>query len=389
MVFHVRFEVVFVVCSYLDCFLRSLVHPSSFDGGNSVMAIRKQGRYFHAYFVQWERDGTELRRRQVQRCLYTDDKLVARSLERRLMQEARINSEEAKAGAKIEAIVTGTPVKSVLSVPRRVKIANAIPRAEKYATIGATALRHWKRFEREIHLVYLDEVTPERALNYLERIGAEGKNFNNIRSSLNGIFKLLLIDANLPESPFERIHTRKASTISQRPFTFEEYRRILEVAPSPWFEAVQIAWYTGLREKDVFSLKWSEIHGDLIQRLPAKTARYRREVVIPIHPKLDAVLRKIPRNGERVLGNWKYNPQYIGFRRAFSEILKKAGIQSDEHGKVCFNSFRNSFVTRCDAAGIPRHAIRGVVGHVSDSMTDLYSHDTQTARLIQSLPDAL
>ena len=353
------------------------------------MAIRKQGRYFHAYFVQWERNGTELRRRQVQRCLYTDDKLVARSLERRLMQEARINSEEAKAGAKIEAIVTGTPVKSILSVPRRVKIANAIPRAEKYATIGATALRHWRRFEREIHLVYLDEVTPERALNYLERIGAEGKNFNNIRSSLNGIFKLLLIDANLPESPFERIHTRKASTISQRPFTFEEYQRILDVAPSPWFEAVQIAWYTGLREKDVFSLKWSEIHGDLIQRLPAKTARYRREVVIPIHPKLDAVLRKIPRNGERVLGNWKYNPQYIGFRRAFSEILKKAGIQSDEHGKVCFNSFRNSFVTRCDAAGIPRHAIRGVVGHVSDSMTDLYSHDTQTARLIQSLPDAL
>lgn len=41
-----------------------------------------------------------------------------------------------------------------------------------------------------------------------------------------------------------------------------------------------------------------------------------------------------------------------------------------------------------DAAGIPRHAVRGVVGHVSDDTTDLYSHDLQTARLIQHLPPA-
>ena len=224
-------------------------------------------------------------------------------------------------------------------------------------------------------------------MSYLEHIGGGGKNFNNIRSALNGIFKLLLIDAGLSESPFERIHPRKTSTVSQRPFSRDEYRRILDAASEPWRSAVQIAWYTGLREKDVFTLKWSEIRGDVIRKLPAKTARFKREVLIPIHPALAAVLKSIPRNGDRVLGNWSYNPNYIGFRRAFSEILTRAGIQSDERGLARFNSIRNSFISRCDAAGIPRHAIRGIVGHVSDDMTDLYSHDETSARLIQNLPE--
>lgn len=350
------------------------------------MALRKLGKYYHAYFVQWERDGTELRRRQVQKCLYTDDPNVARLLENKLMSEARATSTEAKASAKIEAIITGETVKRVRP-RRRVKIEDAVRRASRYADLGATSLRHWRRFEREIGVGYLDEVTPEAALSYLEHIGGGGKNFNNIRSALNGIFKLLLIDAGLSESPFERIHPRKTSTVSQRPFSPDEYRRILDAASEPWRSAVQIAWYTGLREKDVFTLKWSEIRGDVIRKLPAKTARFKREVLIPIHPALAAVLKSIPRNGDRVLGNWSYNPNYIGFRRAFSEILTRAGIQSDERGLARFNSLRNSFISRCDAAGIPRHAIRGIVGHVSDDMTDLYSHDETSARLIQSLPD--
>lgn len=353
------------------------------------MALRRIGKYYHAYFVRWDRDGTSLRRRQVQRCLYTDDLDVARVLENKLMSEARTASTEARAGAKIEAIMSGVTVSVSKSehTRRRVKVKDAVRKAEQYAPLGATSLRHWRRFEREIGVEYLDEITPESALSYLEHIGGSGKNFNNIRSSLNGIFKLLLIDAGLQESPFERIHPRKTSTISQRPFTREEYERILEAAQEPWNSAVRIAWYTGLREKDVFTLRWSEIRGDVIRKLPAKTARFKREVLIPIHPSLAAVLQSLPRKGERVLGAWKYNPNYIGFRRAFSEILARAGVQSDSRGLARFNSLRNSFISRCDAAGIPRHAIRGIVGHVSDEMTDLYSHDETSARLIQSLPD--
>ena len=353
------------------------------------MAIRKHGKIYYAYFFRWERDGTELRRRRIERSLATDDIEVARVLEAKLMNDARAASREARAGAKIEAILSGSTVSRVKTAPRRIKLENAIARAERYADIGETAKKLWRRFERESGFVYMDEVRPEDALSFLERIAPNGgKYYNNMRSALNSVYKILLIDAGLDSSPFALVRSVKVSSLSQRPITAEEYARILDHAKSPWKEAVQIAWYTGLREKDVFTLKWSEIHGDLIRKLPAKTARFRREVLIPIHPNLQAVIDRIPRRGERILGAWSYDPNYIGFRRAFGEILRAAGIKSESSsGRVTFNSFRNSFISRCDAAGIPRHAIRGIVGHVSDEMTDLYSHDETSARLIQGLPD--
>lgn len=351
------------------------------------MALRRIGRYYHAYFVRYERNGTELRRRRIQRCLYTDDIDVARTLESKLMKENLAISREARAGAKIEAILTGSTTRTVRTAPRRLKIENALERLAKYGKVGDTAQKHWRRFARESGFVYMDEVTPDDAFSFLDDLNLNGKNFNNIKSALNGIYKKLLLESGMDASPFDRIPSRAVSSLPQRPYTVDEYKRILAVAPSPWKEAVQIAWYTGLREKDVFSLRWIEVHGDLIRRLPGKTARFRREVLIPIHPALQRVLDALPRKGERVLDAWEYEPKSKRFMEAFGNILERAGIHEDGTATLNFNCIRNSFITRCDAAGIPRHAIRGMVGHVSDEMTSLYSHDETSARLIQTKLD--
>ena len=93
-----------------------------------------------------------------------------------------------------------------------------------------------------------------------------------------------------------------------------------------------------------------------------------------------------PRRGDRVLGAWDYDPESISFRRLFGSLLRKLDIRDNLHGIVVFNSFRDSFITRCDAAGVPRHAIRGIVGHTEDNTTDLYSHDLTSARQVQHLP---
>ena len=153
-----------------------------------------------------------------------------------------------------------------------------------------------------------------------------------------------------------------------------------------WKSASLIAWFTGLRQKDVFLLRWDQIDGDVLTTLPAKTARFGRAVRIPIHPQLAEALRKLPRRGDRVLGAWDYDPESISFRRLFGSLLRKLDIRDNLHGIVVFNSFRDSFITRCDAAGVPRHAIRGIVGHTEDNTTDLYSHDLTSARQVQQLP---
>ena len=365
------------------------------------MALRKRGKNgtYHAYFrtVVSLPDG-RLKYATTTVNLYTDDLIAARALEAELMAKNKAARMHQRATAKIRQLEVAAGVRPVEDMPqpivrekraRRLALADALAAVEKYKNVGETTAKRFRAFVKAIKLKYMDEVTPELAFDYLCSKcpdTSSGKNFNNIKSALNAVFRLTLLDSGMKESPFAKIPNRSLSSKHQRPFTEDEFIRIYQAAADPWKTAVLIAWFTGLRQKDVFTLRWDQIEGDVLTTLPAKTARFGRAVQIPIHPQLAEALQTLPRSGDRVLGAWAYDPDSISFRRAFSTLLRDLDIRDNIHGKVCFNSLRDSFVTRCDAAGIPRHAIRGIVGHTEDNMTDLYSHDLTSARMVQELP---
>ncbi len=365
------------------------------------MALRKRGKsgFWHAYFrttVALPDGGLKYASTTVN--LYTDDLLTARALEAELMAKARAVRQHQRATARMRQMEIAAGLRPASDMPpsiirekraRRLTMENALATAAKYKSVGKTTAKLFRSFARDVGLKYMDEVTPEIAFDYLCRkcpASTSGKSFNNIRSALNGIFRLTLLDAGLKESPFARIPNRALLSRHQRPFTEEEFIRIYRAAPEPWKTAVLIAWFTGLRQKDVFLLRWDQISGDILTTVPAKTARFGRAVQIPLHPQLLERLQSLPRAGERVLGAWPYYPNTIAFRRFFGDLLRQLGIGDTDQGFVAFNSFRDSFVTRCDEAGVPRHAVRGMVGHASDDMTDLYSHDLASARRVQQLP---
>lgn len=359
------------------------------------MALRKRGKkgFYHAYFrtVMSRPDGTlKYATRTVN--LGTDDLLTARAMEAEIMQKntaARLHQKATAHMIRLDIEAGIIPAEDMPVITRdkrrkRLKLTDALDCAEKYRKQGYSAVRIWNRFVRETQFKYMDEVTPQEAFQYLDTNCKSGKNFNNTKSALHTIFRLTLLESGLDDSPFNKIVNRKLDTVHQRPFTEDEFKKIYSAAPEPWKTASLIAWFTGLRKKDVFSLRWNLISDDVITTTPAKTARFGRSVQIPIHPQLAAVLNSMQRVTPEVLGAWKLSRGQ--FNESFAALLNKLGITATEQGIVNFNSFRDSFVTRCDAAGIPRHAIRGIVGHVSDEQTDLYSHDLHTARMVQQLP---
>lgn len=365
------------------------------------MALRKRGKKgtYHAYFrtVVSLPDG-RLKYATTTVNLYTDDLIAARALEAELMAKNKAARMHQRATAKIRQLEVAAGVRPVEDMPqpivrqkrvRRLALTDALDVAAKYKEIGVTTRKRFRAFVKAIKVKYMDEVTPELAFDYLCSKCPDttnGKNFNNIKSALNAVFRLTLLDSGMQESPFAKIPNRSLASIHQRPFTEEEFQKIYMAAEEPWKTAVMIAYFTGLRQKDVFLLRWDQIQGDVLTTVPAKTARFGRAVQIPIHPQLSEVLQQLPHKGERVLGAWKYDPESVSFRRAFGSLLRKLDIRDNIHGKVVFNSLRDSFITRCDAAGVPRHAIRGIVGHTEDNMTDLYSHDLTSARMVQELP---
>ena len=364
------------------------------------MALRQRGKkgFWHAYFrtVVAKPDGT-LKYASTTVNLGTTDLITARAMEAELMRRnaaARLHQRAEAHLIRLDIAAGKRPPEDLPAITRehrrhRLKLADGIETAKKYRSVSYDTAKIWNRFVRSVPYRYFDEISPDAALAYLnERYGAsdKGKSFNNNKTALSSIFRFCLVDAGMSGNPFAIIPDRKFSSAHQRPFTEEEFIRIYHAAPEPWKTASLIAWHTGLREETVFNLRWSSLDGDVITATPGKTARYGRAVRIPLHPQIMQRLAQLPRNDDFIFGAFKFSRKSSGFKLAFGKILAELEIRDNADGIVNFNCFRDSFITRCDQLGLPRHATRGVVGHVKDDTTDLYSHDIQTARRIQNFP---
>ena len=60
--------------------------------------------------------------------------------------------------------------------------------------------------------------------------------------------------------------------------------------------------------------------------------------------------------------------------------------KDSKEGKASFHSLRATFITRCEEHGIPRQVLQGIVGHKSPMMTELYSQDKESGKVLRTLP---
>ena len=360
------------------------------------MAIHKRGKkgLYSSYFrgLDERPDGTLVSvRREV--CLHTSDAITAAALDLRLREREAKRRAELRARAFARQLMDSDILKPVAAVvpvqehrPRRLKLSDALDAAAKYASVSPTAAQLWRRFAKFAKVDYIDQITPELVHEYLRQY-ERGKTWNQNKWAIGRIIKLTRMESGVAASPVDLILSRRNDSQHQRPISEEEFVRLYNAAPEPWATAVLIGWHTGMRQRDVASLRWCEIIDGNIVKTPGKTSRFGRAVQIPIHPQLEEALEDLPRGSDYVLGAWWPGGRVTNASRAqFGDLLESVGIASNAEGIVNFNSLRDSLATRCDENDVPRHATRGVLGHTSDEMTDLYSHDLVSAQRIRELP---
>jgi integrase len=362
------------------------------------MALLKKANTYYAYFR--DIDG-----RQIKRSLRTDNLEVAKLRERILRDAIR----EAKFRVTVEKFTDPDKIPATTAFPKKAPVAGEHQRggialskmwdlAMTRRELSRSHKSAWNAFLGFVKVKYADEVTPKIALQFLESkySGGNGKTFNNNKTYLNTIFRQCLIEAGLSESPFAVIPNRRIKTVEHhRPLTDAEFTAAFKAAKEPWKTASLISWYTALRKETCFRLTWEHINVEdrSITIMPGKTARFGRAVYIPIHrqlwehlcslprPKSDdkPILSVFPRPGHRY--SMESSLSY------FSGLLRKLGINDTADGKASFHSIRASFITQCDEANVSRRATKGVAGQVSDDVTDLYSHDKESAKQILNLPE--
>jgi len=134
--------------------------------------------------------------------------------------------------------------------------------------------------------------------------------------------------------------------------------KLLNRAEPDFRRAVLMAAFTGLRLGDLVRLSWADVGQDAITLATAKS-RGRRVVVIPITPKLRAVLNQIGRKDlGAVLTHSKGKPWTAeGLQTAMHRLKHRAGITG-----LRFHDLRGTAATHFIRAGLPMVDVATIMG---------------------------
>ncbi len=321
--------------------------------------------------------------------------------------------------------------------PLRVKDAWAAYRkAPERPDSGARTLSdyegYWTRFENWMEATHADavllrDVTPGTAGGYVgDLAGLSGNSINKHIGFLRLVFRVLSDAARITTNPFAKIKRKVQRPHSRRELTITELTTILDSAPDDLALLLYLGACTGLRLGDCATLQWGDVDlaRGIIRRIPNKTAKSGKPVVVGIPPALHDRLASTPE--KRRMGyvlpalaeRYQHSPERI--TNAVKDHVIDCGIdvhapgtghrikrnadgmpERDDDGKaiteptnktavvdVGFHSLRHTWVSMHAAAGTPGAVIQASVGHSNPSMTQHYTHVNEiTARdVAKALP---
>ena len=290
---------------------------------------------------------------------------------------------------------------------------------------------HWKRFtdwlkenHKDAHA--LRDITPQIASEYAASLngGTVSPNtYNKHTGFLKLFFRVLQDTAGLKANPFEKVRRKNLKTNSRRELTLAELKEILEGATGDLQTLLCLGIFTGLRLGDCCTLTWGETDLDrgLIRRVPNKTAKNKKPVLIGIPAALHAKLSETPSKKRKgyILPDYAARYTHQNSKGSYTqrgditneiqEHFKDCEIQTHRAGtgyiekqdpknpdktikvhtgkravvEVGFHSLRHTWVSLHAAAGTPQAVIQNVIGHANPSMTAHYTHvNEDTARQV-------
>ena len=191
----------------------------------------------------------------------------------------------------------------------------------------------------------------------------------------------------------------------RRPFTPDELKALLSVAPPNWTTAILIGLYTGLRLGDVIALKWEQV--DLPKKIfTLVTQKTGRTVINPMATPLLRHLLKIKtsKNNTGSICSGLRIKVTKNLSNDFNALLAKAGLVEKKNyrtynadGKrrhyagLSFHSLRHTTTSMLKNTGTSSAIAGDVVGHDSEAMQRNYTKiDIETKRkALDKLPDLL
>lgn len=240
---------------------------------------------------------------------------------------------------------------------------------EKSIRRRVSILRVFAAWALQRGIIKVTDLTVNTAWLYVDTLPPTAKTRQNIVGQLSVSWNMLRRAGYADDNPWTNVRPRSkpSEARSGTAFTHEEVSRLIDesrrvVWTSPtgcvdalarseprdtWLtSAIMIAVYTGLRQSDVFRLKWEDFDGANFTVTPSKTKRFGRVVHVPVHPSLRDYLCSLERVSDTILPESPTHPE-----RAWNLCIKRAGIQRGANEMTTFHSLRHTFATWVRDAG--------------------------------------
>jgi len=233
----------------------------------------------------------------------------------------------------------------------------------------------------QINKVKMQEYLDHRLKTKPNHKGISKNTANHIIASIKFFLRYAASRRIASDSPIlKEIKNYKLEEQDIRFFSKEEIVRILAAArmrslyadgKPTLYPIIATGIYSGLREEELFSLKWENI--DFTRKIISVAnkedfkTKSRKNRVIPLHPRLKLLLK--PARKQKGLCFDTTNE-----RRIFDRILRKANLKEP---RVRWHTLRHTFASQALMAGVPLFTVSKWLGHADIKTTMKYAHFCQ------------
>lgn len=245
--------------------------------------------------------------------------------------------------------------------------------------------------------VIIGDITVQDIQPFIDNLSLLGKSGMSVRMEAKVLsvgFAFAQRQGLLLANPAAAVQLPDVSGDTRLPFTWEQVRLLISAAEGEWKTVVLLGVYTGARLGDCVTMQWKHVDFEnrTLRFKPQKTSRKGHELVVPLHPELEAHLLTLPIPEAAKTTDASLSPSLMEFRiggrqgisRQFQAIMKEAGIENalvrakKGQGRSLFqygfHSLRHTFNTLLLNAGVPQELRMKLSGHASEEMNTRYSH---------------
>ncbi len=287
-----------------------------------------------------------------------------------------------------------TPVRTFMGDwIERMRTSRAAKTTERYRKVIDDFLEHLGvRADLDIRAISTAEA--QKFIDGQTASGLSGTTIGLNAKILRACFNAAVRAGAIEKNPAGMLDTPEAVHEEREPFGLAELNALLAAAKgTDWETAVLLGAFAGLRLGDAVTLKWDSV--DLASKMlvfvPQKTRRKKRELRVPIHPRLYAHLNALA-SKERAQRSPLLCPSFAGriiggragLSAEFMGIMEKAGVDAKRtaeragvghaFSKKSFHSLRYFFVSGMANKGVASDVRRKLAGHADEKMTARYSH---------------